>query len=107
MSFDNRTADRKPNPHTVVLGCVERFEEPLGGIGSETNTRVLHGELDVFAIVDFRFDQQLSRPVFDIAHRVRSAAQQIQDDLLNLDTVAFHRRQILGEFMPDQDPVAL
>jgi hypothetical protein len=35
------------------------------------------------------------------------SSQKIQNDLLNLDAVAFHRRQILVEFMPDHDPVVL
>ena len=92
MGFNNRTADGKSDPHSIILGCIERFKEPIGSIGSETNTGVLNRELDAFIIPAFRFNQQLSRPVVNAAHRIQGVMHQIQDDLLDLDTVAFHSR---------------
>jgi len=40
MCLDNRSADREPNTHTVVLCTVERFEKPIGGIGSEADAGI-------------------------------------------------------------------
>ncbi len=54
--------NRKSSPHAVELCCVERFEEPIGSIGSKPDPVVLHGWPDVFVPVAFRLDQQLYRP---------------------------------------------
>ena len=66
MSFNNRTAEREAYPHAVVLGCIERIEEPIDSIGNEADTGVPHNEPHAFVIVALRFDQQLSRPVVDV-----------------------------------------
>jgi hypothetical protein len=55
MGFNNRTADRKSNPHAVVLCCVERFKEPVDSIGSVTDSGVLHGQLNVLATAAISF----------------------------------------------------
>lgn len=56
MGFNNGPADREPNPHAVVLGGIEGLEEAIRSVRGESNTGILHGELDVLAIVVFRFD---------------------------------------------------
>ena len=52
-------------------------------------------------------DQQLPRPIVHVNHRVRGVAEQVQDDLLELDTVAGDVREIVGELRLKHDAVPL
>ena len=42
-------------------------------------------------------DQQLSRSILHVDHRVRAVHEQVQNDLLKLDTIASDDREIVGE----------
>jgi hypothetical protein len=87
MALNDGSADGKPYPHTLLLRRMERFEKLVDVLQNEPDAHVLHGQTHVIVSIRFRFDQQLSRPVFDIDHCVRGVPKQIQDYLLKLDTV--------------------
>ena len=75
--------------------------------GVEADARVPHGQAHTIAVVPFGSDQQLPRTIVDAAHRVRGVAEQVQDDLLKLDTIAGDRRQVVGELRPQHHAVSL
>src|SRR5271168_4433349 len=41
VGFDNRAADREPDPHTIGLRGVERFEEPVADCRIKASSGVL------------------------------------------------------------------
>ena len=105
VCFDNGSADRESNTHTIVLGTVKRFEEPISGFGGEADTGILHGESNVLGTIRFRLNQQLPRSIFNLPHRVESIAKQIYDHLLNLYSVASDRGEILSKLHLENHPV--
>ena len=52
-------------------------------------------------------DQQLPGAILNTNHRVGSIAEQVQGDLLQLDTVSDDGREILGEFRTQNHPIPL
>ncbi len=98
MCLDDGTADREPNAHTVVLRTVERFEEPIGDLGSEADAGISYCEPNVIGTISFRLNQQLPRSIFNFLHRVDGIAKQIDDHLLKLYAVAVDRWEIIREF---------
>ena len=95
MRLDNGSADREPNAHTVVLRTVERFEEPVSGIGSKADAGISHDKPNVLVTIPFRSNEQLPRSIFNFLHRVDGIAKQIDDHLLKLYAIAAHRWEIL------------
>ena len=104
MCLDDGTADREPNAHTIVLRTVERFEEPIGGLGSEADAGILYGEPNVLGTIPFRLNQQLPRSIFNFPHRVYGIAKQIYDHLLKLYAVAIDRWEIIREVRLQNHP---
>jgi hypothetical protein len=49
----------------------------------------------------------LPRAIVDADHRVRGVAKQVQDDLLELDTIASDRREVVGELRLNDHLVSL
>jgi hypothetical protein len=97
MCLNNGSADREPNAHTIVLRAVERSEEPVGGLGSETDAGILYGKPNVLGAIPLRLNQQLPRSIFNFPHRVDGVAKQIYDHLLKLHAVAVDRWEIIRE----------
>ena len=56
------------------------------------------------AFLPFGPDQQLSRTIIDGAHRVQSIAEQIQNDLLQLNSIGRDQREIVGKFSAHDHP---
>src|SRR4030095_12649082 len=100
MSLDDRAAHRQANSHSVLLRRIEGLKELVRGIRSEADPRVLYAETHVLTLIRFASDQQISRAVLDANHRIRSVSHQVQDDLLELDTIARDRWEVDREFRP-------
>src|SRR5215203_6129410 len=100
MFLYDRAADEQPDAHAATLARIEGFEQRVHGPWREADAGVTHRETYTRAVLTLGFDQQLSRPIVHIDHRVRSVAEQIQDDLLQLNPIARDEREIIGEFRP-------
>ena len=100
-------AHRKADSHAILFRRIESVEELVCGIRSETDPRVCHAETHVVILIRFGFDQQLSRPVVNAGHRVRSIAYQVQHDLLQLDAIADDGRKVLGELAAQDHAIPL
>jgi len=70
VTFDDRTADGKPDSHSVALGREERLEEPFDLVDSETDARVLHDQPRAIVIVARGSKDQLPPTILDRAHRL-------------------------------------
>src|ERR1039458_6868595 len=107
MSLDNGAADRYPDSHSIAFRCKERFEELVRGLRGETDSRIFHAKAHPIPLIAFGFDQQFSWAIFDSAHRIRSIPQQIQNDLLKLDTIADDGREVIRKLMTQNYTLAL
>jgi hypothetical protein len=101
MSLDDPAADRQPDTHTAGFGCVEGIEQPLKILRIHTGAGILHAQTHTIDSFSPGSDQQLPRAVVNTNHGVGSIAEQVQGDLLQLDTIADDRREVLGVPTPE------
>ena len=99
MALDNGTADAQAHPHSVTLGGVEGFKESLHVLRCDAHARVLDCQPHAIALVFFGSDDQFPRTVINANHCVRSVPEQIEHDLLKLDTIACNPREIVRKFL--------
>src|SRR5688572_15004730 len=107
MSFDDGAADGEPDPHAGALRRVERVEQLVYTLLVDAHAGIPYGQAHSILVLAFGSDQQLPRAVVHAHHRVAGVADQVQDDLLELDPVTGQRRKILGELRMNCDPVSL
>ncbi len=100
MTFDNGATDGQPDTHPAILGGVKRFEKLVQVLRSKTHACVLYAQAHLITFVSFGSDDQLSRTIVYAAHRVGGIQEQIQHDLLKLDTIGRDRREVVGKFDP-------
>src|SRR5580704_62628 len=87
MRFDYRAADREPHSHAERLGRDERLEYGVRHLGGDPGSGIDHGDLDgLFAVVPDLDDDRSSRAVRRF-HRIHRVAEQVQQHLLNLNSV--------------------
>jgi len=107
MSFDDGAADGQPDTHAVAFRGVEGVEQLVHALGVDAHAGIPHAHTHTIAVLPFGSDQQLPRAIVHANHRVRGVAEQVQDDLLELDPIAGDRREIVGELRLKNDPVSL
>src|SRR6266481_9897217 len=107
MTLDNGATDAQSDSHTVILSCVERFEEPVGSLRIETDPRIFHAEEHPITFVSSGLDQQLPGSIMDDIHRIRSIPEEVQNYLLQLHAVTCDRREIVGKLRSQNHPVSL
>src|SRR5271167_4712939 len=98
MTLDDGPADRESDSHTVILGGVERFEEPVRSLRVKPDSRILYRQAHMIVFIPFSSNQQLPRTIVDRAHSVGCIPDQVQDDLLQLDTIAGDDEDVVGKF---------
>src|SRR6266446_6996228 len=106
MTLDNGATDAQSDSHTVILSCVERFEEPVGSLRIETNPRIFHAEEHPITFA-FGLDQQLPGAIMDGIHRIRSIPEEVQNYLLQLHAVTCDKREVVGKLRSQNHPVSL
>ena len=107
MSLDDGAADGESDSHAVALRREKSVEQLVHALTVEAHASIPHGQAHTLAIFPFGSDQQLPRPIVHARHRVGGVADQVQDDLLELDTVAGDGREIVGKLRLKNDPVSL
>src|SRR6267142_4389472 len=98
MTVDNEATDRQPNTHAAILGCVKLFEKLVHTFRSKTHACVFYTQAHMITFVSFGSDDQPPRTIVDASHRVGGIHEQIQYDLLKLDTIAHDRREVVAKF---------
>lgn len=88
MPLYDGAADGQPDPHAAGLGAEERFEELVDELGVHSHARVLHRQQYPASRDLPGADDQPPGTSINLPHRVRSIAEPVDDDLLELDTIA-------------------
>src|SRR6476659_10053883 len=93
MPFNDGAADREPDSHAIALRRVKSVEQLVHRLTIETNARVLDGQADGVRALPLGSNKQSPGAIVDFTHRVHGVAEQIQDDLLQLHTIAGNDRE--------------
>src|SRR3569833_2054734 len=95
MFLDDGTAYRQPNTQTVAFGRVKRIEKLLNTLAFETHSRIPYAQTHEAVFWAFGPDQQTSRAIVNFLHCVGCVAEQVQNDLLELNPVSGHARETI------------
>ena len=87
MSFDDGTANRKPHPHSFGLCCIERLENAFQILRIDARPGIAHCHENAFRLGSIGADRQLSCLSVNSVHCLDRVEDQVQQDLLQLDTV--------------------
>src|SRR5262249_32706973 len=82
MSLDYGAGDGEADTHAVAFRRVEGVEQLGHVLRVDTDPGISHAHAHTIAVLVFRSDPQLPRPILHGAHRIRGVADQVQDDLL-------------------------
>jgi hypothetical protein len=100
MTLDNGSTNGQSDSHTIILCGIERFEESIRRLRLKADSQIFDADAHPIPFISFSSNQQLPRAIIDGAHRVRSVAEQIQNDLLKLNAITSDRREIIAKFGP-------
>src|SRR5262249_1395650 len=100
--LDDRPTDGQAHPEATRLGAVKRGKDVDRRLG-KPDAVVMYGNLDDPWFRQPARDRHPSHAARGCLYRLDCIAQQVEDDLLDLDAVAHHRRQIRREIQPDLD----
>jgi len=97
----------EPDPHTALLSCVERIKELVLILRVETHTGIFHGQEYAIVRILSCSDQQLPRTILNINHRMRGIQEKIQNDLLQLHSIAHHHWKVVRKLLFQKNLVGL
>src|SRR6476619_4806673 len=92
MGIDDRAADRQPHPYSAGFRGVESFEDAVEMFRINTRPRIAHCYEDAICLGLFGADRQLAWPLLNRSHCFDRIHDQVQDDLLQLNTIPFDRK---------------
>ena len=87
VSFDDGTTNRQTHAHAVIFGRVKCVEDFFYVARIEADANVAYGQPSVISMLSFGCEQELPRSIVYVAHRLRSVANEVKDDLLKLYAV--------------------
>ena len=76
-------------------------------VRGQANAGVANAQAHSATVLALSLDGQLSLSILHIDHRVAGIAQQIQDDLLELDSIPIDDRKIISQFHPQDHAISL
>src|SRR6266480_1629002 len=97
MSLNDGAADGEADTHAVAFRRVEGVEQLGHALRVDADAGIAHAHAHTIAVLVFGSDQQLPRPIVHGGHRIRGVADQVQDDLLELNTIPRDRWKVVGE----------
>ena len=95
MGIDDRPADRQPHPHSAGFRGVESLENALEMFRINTRPRIAHCHEDAICPGLLGADRQLSWPLLNRSHCFDRIHDQVQDDLLQLNTIPLNGKRPL------------
>src|SRR4029450_12270904 len=93
--------------HPAALRRIESVEKLVHALTIEAGTSIAYRQAHAISVFPFSSDQHLPWAIVHADHRVRGVAEQVEDDLLDLDSIAGDGREIGGELRLKNDPVSL
>src|ERR1700730_4031228 len=97
MGIDDGAAYRKANSHSAGLCGVEGPKNPLAILHGDARSRVAHPDEQALRWAAFVAHHQRPRSISDTGHGLDRVEDEIQHDLLQLNSVSANRRQALRE----------
>src|ERR1700722_10052941 len=105
MGFNNRAADREAHAHAVGLRRVEGFKETRQAFRAQPMTAVPHRDANTFRCDQLCGDIQFALAPCQIAHRLNGIDHQVEDHLLELDSISLNVWQGLCQLHPRGDAI--
>ena len=87
MGIDDRSTDRQSHPYPARLGGVESLENAIEVVRIDARARIAHGYENAAGPSLLGADRQLPWPHLDRAHGFDGVPDQVQHDLLQLNTI--------------------
>jgi len=87
MDLDDRAANREPHARAIRFGCVEGIEHVVARGRIKPRTGIPHFHEYIAQLASAGDDRQFARSVGLPAHRLDGVDDQIEDHLLQLDSV--------------------
>src|SRR5882672_12119974 len=106
VSFNDRTADREPHAHAAGFGGEEGVEQPVRIRGGYPDAAIRHTYERSVCLVLTRSDHQFARPIRDRLHCFNAIHHQVNDHLLQLDTIGQDYGQGRRQLHSQRHPVA-
>src|SRR5262249_16475431 len=105
MGIDDAPADRQAHPDPAGLRGVESLENAIEMFRVDARSGIAHCHDDVARLIPLGADQQLSSPGLNRAHCFDRIQDQVQEDLLQLNTIPLDGKQPLRDAGLDRDPM--
>ena len=105
MSLDDRPADRQAHPHPMLLRGYEGLKKLSRHFGGKSRPRILDTQLDMGVVDEPR--GYLELPAGCFLHGLDGIADQVEEDLLDLDPVDENQRRIRVEIERNPDALLL
>src|SRR6185437_12810681 len=86
---------------------VERVEQLAFALRYEADAGILDAQSNAVVLVSFDPDRQMSCTIVNADHRVRRVADEVQDNLLKLNTIAHDWRKAVDKLGLKVDSVSL
>ena len=96
MRLDNRPADRQAHSHAAGLCRVERLEQPVQIACRKPGAQVAHRYQHAIGSVSLCADAEMTMSA-DVRHCLDGIEDEIEDNLLHLDSVPVDRRDLGAE----------
>src|SRR5712691_1919100 len=105
MGIDDGPADRQPHPNSAGLRGVESLENALEMFRTNARPGIAHCHENATGLGLLGADQQLSGPRLNRAHGFDRVQDQVQDDLLQLNTIPLNGKQPIGKAGLDRNSI--
>jgi len=103
VRFDDGTVDGQPHAEPLGLARDEGLEHALELRSGQAGAGIGHADLDPPGLRLPRLDAQHTGSVRDVGHGLAGVDEQVEHDLLELDTIPEHPRQVLGQAKLQRD----
>src|ERR1700730_19098748 len=95
MGIYNGPADRQPHSQSAGFRSVEGLKNAVEMLRINARSRVAHCHEDAIFVRSLRADRQFSWPFLNRSHCFDRIQDQVQDDLLQLNTIPLNRKHSL------------
>src|SRR5262249_58180153 len=106
VGIDDGPADRQPHPGSARLRGVESLENAFEAVPTDARAGVAHDHENAVSSALLGADRQLAWPGLDRTHCLDRIQDQVQPDLLQLNTIALNGRQRLLEAGLGRDSIS-
>src|ERR1700683_4821827 len=106
VAIHDRTADRESHTHTAGFGSEEGVEQPVRVLSGDPDAAIRHTYQHSVYLVLARSDHQFARPVADRLHGFQAIHHQIDNHLLQLDSITQDLGYSRGQLRPQRHLVA-